>query len=50
MPVYIFIEQIAERFGSASIAGLRAKGAKPHIVTGLDLDPILIQMINSLST
>jgi hypothetical protein len=50
MPVYIFIEQIAERFGPSSITGLRAKSAKPNIVTGLDFDPILIQMINSLST
>jgi hypothetical protein len=49
MPVYILIKQIAERVGAPSITGLRAKSAKPHIVTRFDLDPILIQMINRLA-
>jgi hypothetical protein len=50
MPVYILIEQIAERIGTPGITGLWAKSAKPHIVTRFDLNPILIQMINRLAT
>ena len=49
MPVYIFVEQIAKRPRTARIAGLRAKGAQPHEISGLHFDPILIELINRLA-
>jgi hypothetical protein len=42
MTVYIFVKQIAKRLWTAGIAGLRAKSPKPHIVTCLNLYPVLV--------
>ena len=47
--VDILIQQIAKRRRAARIAGLRAKSAQPHEITRFHLDPLLIEVVDSLS-
>ena len=47
--VDVLVEQIAEFARAAGIAGLRAEGAQPHVVAGLDLDPVLVEPIDRLA-
>ena len=47
--VDVLVEQIAEFARAAGIAGLRAEGAQPHIVAGLDLDPVLVEAVDRLA-
>src|SRR5438132_10388582 len=49
VPVNVLVEQIAEATGTAGIAGLRAEGTQPHVVAGLDLDPVLVQPVHGLA-
>ena len=49
VPIHVFIQQVAEAFRAAGVAGLRAKGAEPHIISGLDLNPILVEPVDGLA-
>ncbi len=39
--VDVLVEQVAEAARPAGVAGLRAEGAQPHEVAGLDLHPVV---------
>lgn len=49
MAVDVFVQQIPERAGACGVAGLRAKGAQPHEIAGLNLDPIRVQFVDRLA-
>ncbi len=47
--VHILVEQIAKRSWPTRVASLRAEVPQPHVVTCLDLHPILIEPLNGLA-
>src|ERR1700750_2598245 len=49
MPVHVLIEEVTEPSGAASVARLGTKGAEPHVVSGFDLDPVLVEPIDRLA-
>src|SRR4051794_3227955 len=49
VPVDVLVEQVAERARSPGVAGLGAERAEPHEVTGLDLDPVLVEQVDRLA-
>ena len=49
MAVDVFVEKVSELAWTTRIAGLRAKGAQPHIVTRFHFDPVLIEAVDGLA-
>ena len=49
LAVHVLVEQVAERAGPAGVAGLRAEGAQPHEVAGLDLHPVVVEPVDGLA-
>ena len=48
MPIYVFVEQVAEVFRPTGVAGLRTKGAEPHEVAGLNFHPVFVEFVDAL--
>ena len=49
MAVDVLVQKIAKGAGARSVAGLGAEGAQPHEITGLDLYPVLVQLVDGLA-
>ena len=49
MPVHVLVEQVTEPPGPTGVTRLGAKSAEPHVVPGLDLDPVLIEPVDGLA-
>lgn len=47
--VDILVEEVTEAAGATGVAGLRAEGAHPHEIAGLDLHPVLVEAIDGLA-
>src|SRR6185369_11509766 len=43
------VQQVTEGAGAARVAGLRAEGAEPHVVPGLDLHPVGVEEVDGLA-
>src|SRR3954453_21482967 len=49
VPVDVLVEQVAEPTVPAGVASLRAEGAEPQEVAGLDHDPVAVKLVDALA-
>jgi hypothetical protein len=45
----VLVEQVAKAAVTARVAALRAEGAQPHEVAGLDLDPVAVELVDAFA-